>query len=107
KRQHDRSAHSEAKLIPPEGSFSKATGIIEEICRIQSVVAQKLKSRTMELISAGFRHGDKNPACGAAVLRAVVCSKHPELFDRFDTDKQTLSAARRVVERIVNGSTIE
>jgi hypothetical protein len=99
----DRAAEGEAELVAPELRLP----VVEEVARVQVVVAQELEDRPVEGVGAGLGDGEEDAPGGAAVLGAVAVGEHPELFDGLDADEQPLGAARRVVERVVECRPVE
>src|SRR5437870_5419609 len=72
---HDRTADGTAKLVHSKRKLRFSTGsyTVEEITRIQLVVPEKFKCRSMKSIAAGLRDdADLSPGSGPEFRRVVI-----------------------------------
>lgn len=79
-RQDDGAAEGKAKLILLHRRF----GGLEEIARVQFVVAQVLVQSAVERISAAARDGVDYRTASRAIAGAIVRCLHLDFFERFD-----------------------
>src|SRR5262245_18985023 len=71
----DRPAHNPAKLMP----LQRVSNRREEVSRVESVVAEKLKCRPVEIVASGFRDHIYN----ATRLSSVVGRQRTRLHFEF------------------------
>src|SRR6266567_807933 len=90
----DRAAHCTAKLVL---AVLALLDRIEEVTRIEVVVAQELEGRTVKLVGTGLRRNENCAPTSAAVLRRVVEREDVEFLDRVDLWQKRDSTAGQFV----------
>ena len=78
----DRSTDTTAKLVLAE--FGPSAGSLQNVARIEDVVAEELIRGAVELIGASAGNDADHTAGGTAGLRSVVVGLYRDLVDGFD-----------------------
>src|ERR1700738_3396073 len=76
------SARGPAELIAAEGRFLQVSGVLEEVGRIQSTVAQEFIRASMKLVGARPGDGVDYAARRITIFRRVVTREDREFLDR-------------------------
>src|SRR5260370_5064882 len=84
-------SHGSAKLVPPK---RWSIPLVEEIRRIQYVIAQKLECCPVPLICSRLRYDHHLPAGPLAEFGSVIVSLHTEFADCIDTAEHTTRSTR-------------
>ena len=90
----DRAAQRPAVRVLPPGAL---LGAVEEIPRVERVVAEELEERALELVLARLAAHQDRRAATAAVLRLVVVRHDLELADGVDVGQDAHAACREFV----------
>ena len=89
----DRAARGGAELILPQ----RRDRGLEEIARVQNVVAQEFEHRAVKLVRAGFRHHVEHRAAVASELRAEVAGDEAEFLHRVGIRRGVAGVAEEIV----------
>jgi hypothetical protein len=78
----DRSTRCEAELVLAELSFRYPGRVVEEVCGVELVIAEKLPQVPVKLVGSTLQSGVQRRTARAPELRAVIGGLHFELGDR-------------------------
>ena len=79
-----RTADRSAELVLPEFSFGNSSGILEEICGVELVIAKEFPERPVEMVGAGLNGGIQNGSGGPSELGAKAIGLNLEFLDGVD-----------------------
>jgi len=102
----DRSAAGETEIVLLVNRVGDVGGVVEEVIRVEVVIAKELVGRAVVLIGPGFRDEGHYP-CAVSVLRFIAAGIDGELVDGFDGGRIRGNPAFRQGARGVRGNAVQ